>query len=134
MDNILKLTMITPEKEFYAGDIIEIVTENEAGRIGFLPNHIAMVTVLKPSVTTFTQKDGKKLKAFTSSGVLSIKDNDIKLMCDACEWPEEIDLQRAEEAQKRAEMRLKESNNEININRAEVTLMRATMRIKAKNM
>lgn len=133
MKNILKLTIITPEKEFYSGEVLDLVTENEAGRLGFLPEHVAMVTVLKPSVTTFTEKDGKKLKAFTSSGILSIKDNEVNLMCDASEWPEDIDIKRAEEAKTRAEMRLKEATG-VNINRTEVALKRALMRIKARNI
>ena len=133
MKNILKLTIITPEKQFYSGEVLDLVTENEYGRVGFLPEHIAMVTVLKPSVTTFTEKDGKKIKAFTSSGILSIKDNEINLMCDASEWPEDIDMKRAEEAKERAEMRLKEHTGE-NMNRTEIALMRALMRIKARNL
>ena len=133
MKNILKLTIITPEKEFYSGEVLDLVTENETGRLGFLPEHIAMVTVLKPSVTTFTEKSGKKLNAFTSSGVLSIKDNEINIMCDASEWPEDIDINRAEEAKERAEMRLKEHTG-ANMNRTEIALMRALMRIKARNL
>ena len=134
MDNILKLTIITPEKEFYAGEILELVTENDFGRLGFLPEHIAMVTVLKPSTTTFTQKDGKKLKAFTSSGILSIKNNEIRLMCDAAEWPEDIDVKRAEAAKQRAEQRLNENSSEVSVDRAQVALMRALMRLKTSKM
>jgi len=133
MEHILKLTIITPEKEFYSGEVLDLVTENENGKIGFLPEHIAMVTVLKPSVTTFTQKDGKKLKAFTSSGILSIKNDEINLMCDASEWPEDIDIKRAEEAGKRAQMRLKE-NTGVNMNRTEIALMRSLMRIRARKI
>ena len=133
MKNILKLTIITPEKQFYVGEVLDLITENEYGRLGFLPEHIAMVTVLKPSVTTFTEKDGKKLKAFTSSGILSINNDEINLMCDASEWPEDIDINRAQEAKKRAEMRLKEHTG-VNMNRTEVSLMRALMRIKARNI
>lgn len=134
MDNILKLTIITPEKHFYAGDVLELVTENDYGRIGFLPEHMPMVTVLKPSVTTFTQKDGKKFKAFTSSGILSIKNNEVRMMCDASEWPEDIDTQRAEEARKRAEERLDEKSSETNIDRAQIALMRALMRLRVSKM
>ena len=133
MQNILKLTIITPEKEFYSGEVLDLVTENEYGRIGFLPEHIAMVTVLEPSVTTFTEKDGKKRKAFTSSGLLSIKDDEINLMCDASEWPEDIDIKRAEEAKKRAELKLKNKTG-VNMSRTEVSLMRALMRIKARSI
>lgn len=134
MDNILRLTIVTPEKQFYSGEVVEVVTENEIGGLGFLPQHVPMVTVLRPSVTIFTQKDGKKLKAFTSSGILNIINDDIKLMCDACEWPEEVDAKRAEESKIRAELRLKEATGGINIERAKVALMRALMRLRAREI
>ena len=132
MDNILKLTIVTPEKQVYTGEVVEIVTESEIGGIGFLPNHVPMVTVLKPSVTTITKKDGEKLKIFTSSGISNISNNDIKLMCDAAEWPEEIDAKRAEESKDRAEKRLKNATDEVSIERAKVALMRSLMRLKTK--
>jgi F-type H+-transporting ATPase subunit epsilon len=134
MDNILTLTIVTPEKKFYSGEVVEIVTENEIGGIGFLPNHVPMVTVLKPSVTIITEKDGKKLKVFTSSGILNINNNDIKLMCDAAEYEADIDAKRAEEAKTRAEMRLQKGDKDLNIDRAKVALMRSLMRLKTKDI
>jgi len=45
------------------------------------------------------------------------------------EWPEEIDLNRAEEARVRAERRLKEQSGEIDLVRAEMALKKALVRI-----
>ena len=133
MEDFLKLIIITPDKEFYTGEIVEIVAENEYGHLGILPHHIDMATVLLPSITTFTQKDGKKLKAFTSSGIMNVSNNEVKLLCDASEWPEDIDIKRAEEAKNRAEMRLNKKDG-VDFERAEVALMRALMRLKARSI
>ena len=133
MENILKLTIITPEKAFYTGDILDVNVENETGRIGILPEHVDMVTILIPSVTSFNEKGGKAIKVFTSSGIMSIKDDEVRIMCDAAEYPEQIDLRRAEEAKERAEKRL-ETGKSVDLKRAEVALMRAMMRIKTKNI
>ena len=132
MENILKFTIITPEKAFYTGDILDVNVENETGRIGILPEHVDMVTILIPSVTSFTDKSGKTIRVFTSSGIISIKDDEVRIMCDAAEYPEQIDLQRAEEAKERAEKRLETGKN-VDLKRAEVALMRAMMRIKTKS-
>ena len=55
---------------------------------------------------------------------MEVKDNSVKILCDACEWPEEIDLKRAEEAKKRAEERLINKDN-VDVKRAELALARA---------
>lgn len=129
MAGALKLTILTPEREFYTGEVVEITTESTQGGIGILPDHMPLVTTLRPSVTEITEKGGKKLKAFTSSGILEVKDNEVRILCDACEWPEEIDAKRAEEARKRAEERLNSKDN-IDVKRAELALSRALARIK----
>lgn len=133
MKDIIKLSIITPEKQFYNGDVVEVITENENSRLGILPNHIAMITTLSPTETKLKQVDGKELKAFTSIGVLKVEDNKVTLLCDACEWPDDIDVKRAEESKKRAEMRLKQ-NSGVDYKRAEIALTKALMRLKIKNI
>ncbi|MBU3159329.1 ATP synthase F1 subunit epsilon [Clostridium frigoris] len=133
MKNHIKLTMITPEKEFYSGDVVVLNSQSDEGVFGILANHIPMISQLKPTVTTFTQVDGKELKAFTSTGVLRVLKGQVEMLCSACEWPEDIDAQRANEAKKRAEKRLNDDSQEINLKRAEGAVLRSIMRLKTKN-
>lgn len=102
MSEVLKLTILTPDREFYEGEVIELITESTLGGITILPDHMPLITTLRPADTVIVQKDNKKLKAFTSVGILEVKENKLKILCDACEWPEEIDIRRAEEARDRA--------------------------------
>lgn len=134
MGDFIELTIVTPDKNFYSGEIKELVTANSEGKLGILPGHIAMVTSLAPCITTFTDKDGKKLSAFSANGLLKMRDNKLSLMCEACEWPQDIDIKRAEEAKERADKRIKSKNNNIDMQRAEISLMRAIYRIKATNL
>lgn len=127
-----KLSIITPEKQFYNGDVVEIITENEFGKLGILPNHMPMITSLKPAVTTFKDNSGKTLNAFTSTGILKVSNNEVKILCEACDWPEDIDIERAEEAKKRAEERLM-NKSQVDTERAEIALQRALLRIKVTN-
>jgi len=132
MKNHIKLTIITPEKEFYSGDILSLNTESDEGVFGILANHVPMISQLKPTVTTFTQVNGKELKAFTSTGVLRVLKGEVEMLCSACEWPEDIDLERAKRAEERAEKRLNKDNDGVNMKRAESAVLRSLMRIKTK--
>ena len=132
MKNHIKLIMITPEKEFYSGDILSLNTQSDEGVFGILANHVPMIAQLKPTVTTFTQVDGKELKAFTSTGVLRVLKGEVEMLCSACEWPEDIDVKRANEAKERAEKRLNNDDKEINMKRAESAVLRSIMRLKTK--
>ncbi|MBU3101362.1 MULTISPECIES: F0F1 ATP synthase subunit epsilon [Clostridium] len=131
MKNHIKLTMITPEKQFYSGDILSLNTQSDDGVFGILANHVPMISQLKPTVTTFIQVDGKELKAFTSTGVLRVLKGEVEMLCSACEWPEDIDVERANEAKKRAEKRL-DTDDEVSLKRAEGAVLRSIMRLKTK--
>jgi F-type H+-transporting ATPase subunit epsilon len=128
----LKLTILTPERKIFNGEVKELNTENEFGRLEILPSHIAMTTSLVPTVTMFTTVDGKPLRLFTSTALLKIENNELILICETAEWPEEINIDRAEEALKKADKLLHAKHGEEHL-KAELKLRRALARIKAKH-
>lgn len=132
MSEVLRLTILTPEKQLYKGQIKSIKTSNSEGLFQILPKHMPMITVLRPSLTEFIDIDDKVFKAFTSEGLLRIKNNKVVIVCDACEWPEEIDEERAGKAKDRAEKRLRSNNSDIDVKRAQLALFRAITRLKLK--
>ena len=52
------------------------------------------------------------------------------ILAESCEWPEEINLQRAQESKARAEKRLSSGDADINIARAELSLRKSLIRIQ----
>ena len=54
------------------------------------------------------------------------------ILAEVAEWPDEIDLNRAEEARVRAERRLSGTESGIDIKRAEAALKRSLTRISIK--
>jgi len=131
MEKSIKLTILTPEKEFYSGEIMNLNTESDNGRFTILAGHVSMISPLKPTVTTFTDVSGKILKAFTSTGVLRVASGAVEMLCSACEWPENIDVERAKQAKERAEERLGDKHG-IGFIRTENAILRALERIKTK--
>lgn len=132
MDDKFKLVISTPDRKVFDGDVKDLTTENDLGKFEILSNHTALITSLVPTVTTFTSADDRKLKLFTSTGVLKVQKNTASLLCETAEWPDEIDVDRAEEAKKKAEQLLKEKQK-TDYKKAEFKLKRALARIKAKD-
>lgn len=130
MKDTLKLSILTPEKGLYTGEVVDLITEGFDGFIEILPNHIPMVLMLKPTITKLRTVDGKSLSVFTSDGILKVEEDSIVIMCEAGEWPGDIDKARAEEAKNRAEKRLKDTKD-VDVERAEMALLRALKRLKS---
>lgn len=133
MKNSFNLNILTPDKTFYKGEVKDLTTENVHGGIEILNNHIAMITLLKPSITRFVDLDGKEYKAFVSTGIMKVRDNEVNVLCEACEWSNEIDFQRAEASRVRATERLKLKDG-VDISRAEIALLRSLTRLKIKGI
>lgn len=70
------------------------------------------------------EEDGIR-EAAVHAGFIEILPDRISMMAEVAEWPDEIDRNRAKEAEQRAERRLQAHDPSINISRAELGLKRA---------
>lgn len=127
-----KLRIIAPDRVFFEGEasFLELVTSE--GEVGIYKNHIPMTMVLVPGIVRITQEDGIKIAAL-HSGFIQILQEEITILAEIVEWPDEIDKKRAEEAKIRAERRLEMKDPNINLKRAEVALRKSLVRIEAVN-
>ncbi len=130
MADIFTVQIITPDRIFYEGDATMIEFNTEAGEIGVYPKHIPLTTVISPGVVTIHEESGEK-KAAVHAGFAEILPDQVSIMAEIAEWAEEIDLNRAEEAKKRAEERLSQKTQDTDMDRAELALKKAVVRIEA---
>ncbi|MGY0374369.1 F0F1 ATP synthase subunit epsilon [Clostridium sp. JNZ J1-5] len=133
MPNLIKFKVITPNKSFYEGDIKELITETVEGERAILPLHSPLIAMLRPAITTIVEGNGEEKKFFSSSGILKVNKGEVTMLCDAADWPEDIDKARAEEAKERAEDRLNKKEG-IDEKRAKLALSRAVKRIESLNI
>ncbi len=128
----IKLDIVTPERVAYSEDIERIVATAIDGDIGILPGHTPLVTGLVPSVLKVV-KDGKEILISVSDGFMDVKPEEINVVVRTAEFPEEIDVERAKEAKKRAEKRLDNNDKKTDEARAKSAMQRALARINASN-
>ena len=127
--NDFTLKIITPDRVFYENSVKMVEFNTVEGEIGVLPGHIPMTVIVKPGVLTITEEDGSK-EAALHAGFAEILQNQVTILAEIIEWPEEIDETRAQEAKERAEERLRTKAPETDITRAEIALRRALTRIE----
>ncbi|MCT4592776.1 MAG: ATP synthase F1 subunit epsilon [Anaeromicrobium sp.] len=128
MASTFKLEIVTPERDFFEGEVEEIVVRTVSGDLGILKDHMHTVSPLAPGVVKIKQ-EGKFKEAACSGGFIQVKTEKTTIVADACEWPDEIDVKRAEEALKRAEKNLDSSDENIDKKRARNAIRRAKARL-----
>ncbi len=126
---IFRIEIITPDRVFYTGEATMIEFNTAAGELGIYRRHIPLTTVLAPGIVKI-HKDGEEdVTAAVHSGFAEVLPDQVTLLAEIAEWPNEIDKHRAEEAKRRAEERLANKTAEIDVKRAEFALRKALVRI-----
>jgi len=125
----LRLEIVTAERTVFADDVSEVVAWGVEGQLGILPHHAPLMTMLKPG-DLLIKKDDEEYYLAISGGFLEVRPDKVIILADACERAEEIDVERAEAARRRAEEILKTRPPEIDTAAAEAALRRSLARIK----
>jgi F-type H+-transporting ATPase subunit epsilon len=125
-----QLEVISPERVFYTGEVEMVELTTTEGDIGIYAEHIPLTTIVAPGILTITENGEQMKEASLLEGFMEITSEKVTILAQSCEWPEEIDMNRAKEAKERAERRLKSSDSTINLSRAELALRKSLIRIE----
>lgn len=108
----MQLQIISPEKVIFEGDIDELIAPTVSGEIAVLPNHADLLTQLSGGEITIKEK-GISHHIAVTGGFLQITNGVLNILADYAVKSEEINAQKALEAQKRAEEILKKRKEDV---------------------
>ncbi|MDR2178484.1 MAG: ATP synthase F1 subunit epsilon [Treponema sp.] len=120
----------TPYRRFFADSIEALVITLIDGEIGVYANRSPFTAPVVTGIMRVKDQDGRWRSAFTTEGILEVKERKTVLMVDAAEWPEEIDRDRALAAKQQAEEMLKSNMLKFEADRALSSLARANFRLR----
>ena len=128
MASTFRLQIVTPDRMFYDDEVEMVMVTTVDGEMGVLARHIPLVAPLVIGKVKI-KKDGQIKEAATSVGFIQVEYEYTRIITDSAEWPEEIDIERAEAAKRRAEELIKSKKSHVDIIRAEAALQRAMNRL-----
>lgn len=132
--NSYKLKIITPEKTFFDGETTQIVVRTSEGDTGILAGHIDYVSNILTGPLRVKQENGEYRTAAVAEGIIIVSNGEVTVLPQSAEWADEIDLERAESAKHRAEVKIKEAKaSGDSYDFAEAKLKRALTRISVYN-
>jgi F-type H+-transporting ATPase subunit epsilon len=127
-DRKLHVDIVTVEGRRFKGDADFVVAPGSEGELGILPQHIPLLTFLKPG-TVKVRNDSDEQFFFVSGGFLEVRPDEVTVLADAAERAEDIDESRAEEARRRAADLLQQKLSDTDQAAAAVALARAEARL-----
>jgi len=98
----IKFQITTPERVVYSEEVEQITIPTKDGEITVLPGHLPLVSSLMPGELRAV-KDGQESSMAVAGGFVEVMPDQVVILADSAEHAEEIDLEKAEEARKKAE-------------------------------
>ncbi len=128
------LKMFSADRVFYDGPAEYINIPTVEGTRGVLAHHENAVLAVTPGILVLRTEDGKEENAVVSRGIVKIDSNNVMVLVNTIERPEEIDVARARKAEEAAKRKLKEQLSRREHQLAEAKLARAINRINASRL
>ena len=128
----LTVSVVTPDGEVLVDDYNMVSCKAENGELGILPNHIPLVAPLTIDAVRLKRDNGEDVVA-VSGGFLEVRPDKVSILARSAEKAIDIDVERAEQARKRAEELLKSKDAKVDEARARMALNRAMNRLNVAN-
>ena len=122
--------VLTPHGPVYRGSVTGIRVPGTEGSFEILHNHAALMSALEAGEVRVTDAETGNRSFAISGGFVEVRGNEVVVLAEAAESPEQIDVARAEAAMTRAKERLSNRASDLDQARADASLSRAMNRLK----
>lgn len=131
--NTFKVHILAADKTFYDGDCESLILPTINGQYGILAGHCNMISAVVPGKLTYRQPGGQNKLAAVSSGLVKVENNEVLVLVDSAERPEDIDIIKAKRAADNAKEALLQKQSIREYHTAQMALARAIARLRVKN-
>ncbi len=126
----LRIEIVTGERVILQEDDVDMVlVPGAAGMLGILPQHAPLVTTLSLGELRI-KKGGTEQSILVFGGFMEVSNDKVLVLADTAERLEELDLARAEDARKRAEVSIASRQSTMDLEAAQASLRRANLRLR----
>ena len=130
----IQLEIVTPDRALVRETVDEVVVPGADGYLGVLPGHTPLLATLKVGEIWYRQGTEKHYLV-VAFGFVEVLPERVTILAQVAERPEDIDVERAERAKKRAEERLaapavSTSMGDMDFERARIAMMKSLVRLQ----
>ena len=130
MTDTIKLEIVSAEEQIFSQEVEMVYAPAEMGEVGISPKHTPLITKLKPGdVRAQINKDEMKT-FYVSGGILEIQPNEVTILSDTALREDDLDEERALEAERIAREAMKNSANDVDSSKAKSELLQAAAQLR----
>ncbi len=131
--DVFQVHILAADRTFYEGPCASLTIATSDGELGILAHHSNMIAAVQPGTLRW-QPPGQGVQvAAVSPGMMKVENNDVLVLVDSAEHPEEIDVVRAQREADEAQEALLQRRSRQEHQIAQATLARALNRLRVKS-
>jgi len=108
----IQLDIVTPEKKVFSDVVEDVYLPTQMGETGVLTGHTALVTPLEPGELRYKQ-NGEYTEFAVGEGFMEATQESVTILTDLCAGASDIDENAVEEAMKRAQEALADTDQNV---------------------
>ena len=125
--------ILAADRIFYEGPCVSLTIPTSDGERGILAHHENMMAAIQPGTLRWQAPEQGVQLAAVSPGMVKVEHNDVLVLVDSAERPEEIDEARARREADEAREALLQKKSRQEHQLAQSTLARALNRLRIKS-
>ena len=99
----LQVELVAVERRLWSGEARMVIARTTEGELGVLPGHAPLLGELaEGGVVTIRTEEGNDVVVAAHGGFLSVTERGVSILAETAEFAEDIDVERAREALRRA--------------------------------
>ena len=126
----IQLVVVTPVRQLLSESVTEVQLPGADGYLGVLPGHAPLITELGIGELTYRTAGGQTGLLAVIRGFAEVLPDRVSVLAETAERAEEIDINRAKDALKRAQELIAKGGENVDWDRASAALQRALVRIQ----
>ncbi len=131
MAHTFQLKVATPERLFVDEQVTEAELPGKEGYLGVLPGHAALLSALGAGVLTYNATGKGKHVLVVDGGFVEVFENQVRVLADSAEYPQNIDVDAARRELDQANQKLKNAHDTGESEAALTAVQRAQARLDA---
>ena len=124
--------ILAADRTFYEGPCVSLTIPTSDGERGILAHHSSMIAAVRPGTLRYQVPGEEPQLAAISPGMVKVEKNEVLVLVDSAERPEEIDEVRARREADQAREALLQQKSRQEHQVAQATLARALNRLRVK--
>jgi F-type H+-transporting ATPase subunit epsilon len=132
MARTIYVDIVSAEQAIFSGEAEMVIAPGEAGELGILPEHAALLTRIKPgTLRVKLPGEAREEVIYVSGGMMEVQPDRITVLADTSIRAENLDEAKAEEAKRAAQEAITNRTGKMEIAEAQAALAEAVAQLAA---